>query len=466
VSRERLLIVDDDRAQAETLARVLRLDGYATEVAVSGAEALEALARGRFDLLLTDLKMPGMDGLELFRRARAAHPDLPVIVVTAHGTIETAIAAIREGVRDFVQKPIYAEELVHRFRQVFAERELRDENVRLKTRLLHRSRGDAMVGASAPMERLREQIARVARTDASVLVLGESGTGKELVADAVHYGSARADGPLVKINCAAIPDTLLEAELFGHERGAYTGAQDRRKGRFELADGGTLFLDEIGEMPPALQAKLLRVLQERTFERLGGSESIRADVRVVCATNQDLEQRVADGRFREDLYYRINVVPLRVPPLRERREDVPLLAQAFAKEAGARNGRPIESIAADAAEELQAQPWPGNVRQLRNLIERAVIFGNGPVLERRDLGLAAPPPSPASPSKATADGGLLDRLLNSEIAFEEFERELLVLALRRAHGNQSRAARLLGMTRRTLQYRIDKFRIDTASMRP
>jgi len=336
--------------------------------------------------------------------------------------------------------------------------------VHLKTKLLHKSRGDAMLGAGPAVERLREQIARVARTGATALILGESGTEKELVADAVHYGSTRAEAPLVKVNCAAIPVTLLEAELFGHERGAYTGAHDRRKGRFELADGGTLFLDEIGEMPLPLQAKLLRILQKRTFERLGGSEAVRADVRLVCATNQDLERKVRDGRFREDLHYRIHVVPIVVPPLRGRPEDILLLAQHFANEAGARNGRPTRSIAPDAADELRAHPWPGNVRQLRNVIERAVILGNGPVLERRDLDLAPPPPFPASPVPGGGDGRLLDRLLHSELAFEEFEGELLVLALRRTHGNRSRAARLLGVTRRTLQYRIAKFRIDTAAL--
>jgi DNA-binding NtrC family response regulator len=468
-SQERILIVDDDRTQAETLARVLQLEGYPTEVADSGREALELVRQGGIDLVLSDLKMPGMDGLELFRRLHADLPELPVFIVTAHGTIETAIEAVREGVIDFIQKPVFAEELIHRFRKVFRERELKDENEELKLRLLHRDRGDAMLGASPVMQRLREEIARVARTEAAVLVLGESGTGKELVADAIHYGSARAQGPLVKLNCAAIPETLLEDELFGHERGAYTGADRRRQGRFELAHQGTLFLDEIGEMPLGLQVKLLRLLQEHTFERLGGSESIQADVRVICATNQDLEARVREGKFREDLYYRINVVPLRVPPLRERGDDMVLMARHFAREAGRRNGREITSLATDALDGIRSHRWPGNVRELRNVIERAVIMGNGTQLLAGDLAIG-PSLGSGMPAAQSADGdgedNLLERLMNSEIAFEEFERELLVRALKRTHGNQSRAARMLGMTRRTLQYRIDKFDIDTASMRP
>jgi len=462
-SNERILIVDDDRTQATTLARVLGLEGYHTCVAESGAEALREVDKGDVDLVLTDLKMPGMDGLELFQRIQGDRPELPVMIVTAHGTIETAIQSVRDGVADFIQKPVYAEELIHRFGKVFRERALRSENAELKKRLLHRDRGDAMLGASPAMQLLREQISRVARTEATVLILGESGVGKELVADAIHYASGRSEGPLVKLNCAAIPENLLEDELFGHERGAYTGADQQRKGRFELAHGGTLFLDEIGELPLSLQVKLLRLLQERTFERLGGGESIRADVRVICATNQDLEARVRENRFREDLYYRINVVPIQVPPLRDRADDALVLARHFAREAGARNGRPIESIGLRAADALRAHTWPGNVRELRNVIERAVIMGRGPTLEAEGLsigtGVFAPRP------ESNGETQLVDRLMSSEIAFDEFEREVLVQALQRAHGNQSRAARLLGMTRRTLQYRIDKFKIDTRQMK-
>ncbi len=461
--RESVLIVDDDAAQAETLARVLRLEGYTARVANSGPSAMGLLGQGPCDLLLTDLKMPGMDGMELFRRVRAAHPSVPVLILTAHGTIDTAIEAVREGVDDFLQKPVYADELIHRFRAVLARRALQTENAELKRRLLHRERGDALIGTSPAMLRLREQIARVGRTEASVLVLGESGSGKELVADALHYASARASGPLVKLNCAAIPETLLEDEMFGHERGAFTGAQARRAGRFEQAHEGTLFLDEIGEMPPPLQAKLLRVLQDHAFQRLGGSEPLRADVRVICATHQDLPARVQEGRFREDLFYRINVVPLTIPPLRERGDDLLLLARHFAREAGERNGRAIESIDAAAADRLRRHSWPGNVRELRNVIERGVIMGSGAVLAEGDLALPEPAAAPAA--AATDDSRLVDRLMNSEIPFEQFERELLVRALRRTGGNQTRAARLLGMTRRTLQYRIDKFSIDTAKLR-
>jgi DNA-binding NtrC family response regulator len=462
-TKTRLLIVDDDTAQAETLARVLELEGFQAAVAESAHEALERLEEDPYDLVLTDLKMPGMDGLELFRQIQKREVDVPVMIVTAHGTIETAIEATREGVADFIQKPVYAEELIHRFSRVFKECALRSENAELKRRLLHRDRGDAMIGTSAPMASLREQIARVGRTDATVLVLGESGTGKELVADAIHYASGRVSGPLVKLNCAAIPDALLEDELFGHERGAYTGADQRRSGRFEQAHGGTLFLDEIGEMPLGLQVKLLRLLQEHTFVRLGGTDSVEADVRVICATNQDLEAKVKDGSFREDLFYRINVVPLRVPALRDRGEDTVVLARHFARDAGDRNGRTIESIAKDAEEALRVHRWPGNVRELRNVIERAVIMGSGAVLKRDSLNLG--PGYTATAPARNGESDLVERLMSSQISFEQFERELLVHALKRTRGNQSRAARMLGMTRRTLQYRIDKFDIDTAAMR-
>ena len=462
MTKEQLLIVDDDVTQAETLARVLELEGYRAKVADGAQQALHLLEEGEIDLVLTDLKMPGIDGLQLFRQIEQRWPEVPVMIVTAHGTIETAIQAVREGVADFLQKPVYAEELIHRFGRVFRERALRDENAELKKRLLHRDRGDAMIGTNPVMARLREQIHRVGRTEASVLILGESGTGKELVADAIHYASSRAGGPLIKINCAAIPETLLEDELFGHERGAYTGADRRRLGRFEQANGGTLFLDEIGEMPLALQVKLLRLLQEHTFQRLGGTASIEADVRVICASNQDLEARVREQKFREDLFYRINVVPIVVPPLRERGEDTVLLARHFARDAGRRNGREIESLSREVEDVLRAHRWPGNVRELSNVIERAVIMGTGPKLGPADLSLGT---SMRRAADGDADGSLIDRLMTSQISFEQFERALLVEALKRTRGNQSRAARMLGMTRRTLQYRIDKFDIDTTPMR-
>jgi len=464
--RERILIVDDDRAQASTLARILQLEGYRTRAAESGREALSALEEEPADLLLTDLKMPGMDGMELFRQVKAQRPDLPVFIVTAHGSIETALEAVREGIADFVSKPVVAEELIHRFDRVFREKRLAGENEALKSRLAHRDRGDAMIGSSPAMEALRHEIGRVASTDATVLICGESGSGKELVADAIHYGSGRADGPLVKLNCAAIPENLLEDEMFGHEKGAFTGADAMRPGRFEEADGGTLFLDEIGEMPVGLQVKLLRLLQERTFQRLGGSSPIEADVRVVCASNQDLAARVAEGKFREDLYYRINVVPITVPPLRERAEDVVLLARWFARDAGVRNGRPIEKISAEAISLLRGHRWPGNVRELRNVVERAVIMGSGPVLDGDQLRVQPAAAPAAGGGNGSGDGStLVSRLLNSEIAFEDFEKEILLRALRRTRGNQTRAAKLLGMTRRTLQYRIDKFDIDCEPLR-
>ncbi len=463
MTKEQLLIVDDDVTQAETLARVLELEGYGAKVADGAQQALHLLEEEEIDLVLTDLKMPGIDGLQLFHQIEQRWPDVPVMIVTAHGTIETAIQAVREGVADFLQKPVYAEELIHRFGKVFRECALRNENAELKKRLLHRDRGDAMIGTSPVMARLREQIRRVGRTDASVLILGESGVGKELVADAIHYSSSRAEGPLIKINCAAIPDALLEDELFGHERGAYTGADRRRTGRFEQADGGTLFLDEIGEMPIGLQVKLLRLLQESTFQRLGGTESIESDVRVICATNQDLEARVREQKFREDLFYRINVVPIEVPALRERGEDIVLLARHFARDAGRRNGREIESLSQEAEDMLRVHRWPGNVRELSNVIERSVIMGSGSRMEPSDLNLG--PSTRRAPGDDDSGDGLVDRLMTSQISFEQFERELLVQALKRTRGNQSRAARMLGMTRRTLQYRIDKFDIDTAPMR-
>lgn len=460
-NREKILIVDDDPAQGTTLARVLELEGYQTSVAEGGREALREIDETNFDLLLTDLKMPGMDGMELFREVQARRPDLPVIIVTAHGTIESAIGAVREGVVDFVQKPVFADELMHRFHSVFREKRLRDENAELKSALLHRDRGDAMLGTSEAMTTLREQISRVAKTDASVLVLGESGTGKELIADAIHYGSSRAHGPLVKLNCAAIPENLLEDELFGHERGAFTGADQRRIGRFEQADGGTLFLDEIGDMPLAAQAKVLRALETHEVMRVGDSKTIGVDIRVVAATNADLSTAVEEKTFRLDLFYRLNVVPLHVPALRDRREDLPQLAEHFLERLATRTGRRPRSLSSTALARLASFDFPGNVRQLKNLIEGADVFAEGPEIGLQEVEqILAGGPAIAVP--ASTGTGSAEDPFRAE-TFESFKDQSEALFFRRKldenDGNVKRTAERLGMQRSHLYKKLDRYRL-------
>jgi two-component system response regulator HydG len=457
----RLLVADDNDAMRDGMALTLSRAGHEVLAVKGGADCLAAYARRPADVVVTDLRMVPVDGLEVVRRLRERDPDATVIVVSAHGTIASAVEAMRAGATDFIEKPFAPEVLrarVEKAAEIARERRgARTDRGRAEAMDADRARErdpSGIVGASEPMRRVLEQVRRVAATDATVLVLGESGTGKELVARALHAGSQRAGGPFVSISCAAVPETLLESELFGHERGAFTGAVRRKLGRFELASGGTLFLDEVGELTPAVQVKLLRVLQERRFERVGGEETVEADVRVVSATNRDLAAMVKAGAFREDLYYRLAVVPLTLPPLRERPGDVEALAAHFLEKLGPRAGRRVQGFTPEALELLRRHRWPGNVRELENVVEQALVFAEGALVRPEELpdGLRQAPPAPALPLP-TGDRSLTDVL-------EELERQLVLAAYEKARGVKAEAARLLGVKPSALAYKLEKYGIE------
>ncbi len=445
----RILVVDDEANARTALAELLRDEGYTVETAADGFKALPKLDEFAPDLVLTDLKMPGMDGIELMRKARAGDdPDRVVIVMTAFGSVETAVEAMRQGATDYVTKPINIEELVIVIERGLERRRLRAEAGRLRERLSERHRIQNIVGASPPMQKLFEVMLQVAPSRASVLITGESGTGKELIAAALHEHSSRAAGPFVKLHCAALAETILESELFGHERGAFTGAVARRDGRFQQADGGTLFLDEIGEISPATQIKLLRFLQEHEFERVGGNQTIKVDVRVVAATNRNLLERVRDGKFREDLYYRLNVVSIEVPPLRARPSDIPLLAMHFLKKYAKENNKQIGGFTDDALARLARYGWPGNVRELENAIERAVVVCRGDAIRLEDL---APAIAAAEPGQDPAAPPIPGATL------AELERYAILKTLEHTGGSTSRAAEILGISPRKIQYRLHEY---------
>jgi DNA-binding NtrC family response regulator len=431
-----VLIVDDERNIQVTLAMALKGEQLAVETASGGREALEKIAALPVDLVLMDVRLPDLDGLSVLRLARETRPDLPVVVMSGHGTFDTVREAFKLGAVDYLEKPIEKEKLLLAVRNALSRRSLELENAELRREV---GAGE-MIGAGPAMRRLLELVRRAAPSEGRVLVTGENGTGKELVARAIHQGSRRAAGPFVKVNCAAVPAELIESELFGHERGAFTGAVAARKGKWELADGGTLFLDEVGDMPPAMQAKVLRVLQEGEFERVGGSATLQVSVRVVAATNKDLPAEVKAGRFREDLYYRLNVVPIHAPALRERKEDLPELASRFLSEACARNGRRPMSFSRDGLAALQAHDYPGNVRELRNLVERIAILADGPVLGPDEVAGALPGgPRPRADRYRTGRGF-------HDLA-EEAEREIILGALAANAENISETARALGLER-------------------
>src|SRR5438034_4841331 len=373
-----LLIADDDPGLRESLERTLTREGYRVILASDGRGALERLQGGGIDLVVTDLKMPGLTGIEVLRAAKAIAPDVDVILLTAFGTVEEAVKAMKDGAYDFLTKPFRREQLLKLISKALERRDLIEQNRALQQRLDDLLQQGAVIGSSPAFRRTMALVEQVADSSATVLIQGESGTGKELVARTIHARSARSRGPLVAVNCAALPETLLESELFGYEKGAFTGAAGRKEGRFELANGGTLFLDEVSDLSVVTQPKILRVLQEGEFERLGGTKTFRVDVRIVAATNQDLAQMAREKRFREDLYYRLNVITLTVPPLRERREDVRVLAEHFLRVYAAKNNRRLqEGLSEEALRRLEAHPWPGNVRELENVIERAVVLARG-----------------------------------------------------------------------------------------
>jgi two-component system NtrC family response regulator len=444
----RILVVDDEAPQRELIGGFLKKQGHEVLLAGSGLEAIARVRETRVDLVLSDFKMPGMSGIELLRGVKGVNPEIPFILVTAYGTVETAVQAMREGAADYLTKPLDLEELLLRIGNVTEQVRLRSAVRDLQARLVERHRLEGIIGESGRMQEVLALVKQVAPSDATVLVRGESGTGKELIARAIHFNSRRAAGPLVTLNCAALPEQLLESELFGHEKGAFTGAVAQRKGRFELADGGSIFLDEIGDLTPALQVKLLRVLQERQFERLGGTRTLTVDVRILAATHRNLEQAMRDGTFREDLYYRLNVVVIQIPPLRERREDIAALLDHFLLRFAAKNRREVTGITAAARDALLRYDYPGNVRELENVVERAVLLCRGRVIDLEDLPVVLRPDERGT---AEAEPRSLPALV------ESIERQAIRAALERHGGIQTQAAEELGISERVLRYKLRKY---------
>lgn len=444
-----VLVVDDDRANLESVARIYQKEGVATLTAASGQDALELVRRPEVAVLVTDLMMPGMDGQELLRAARTLRPDVEVVLMTAYGTVETAVAAMKDGAYDFITKPLKRHALVKAVQKALERRALVAENQDLKARLadLGAPGGRTMVGQAPAFRAFMDTLRQAAASSATVLFIGQSGTGKELAARAVHELSPRAQGPFVAVNCAALPESILEAELFGVEKGAYTGAVARREGRFERASGGTLFLDEVGEMPLPAQVKLLRVLQEGEIERLGGTQTIKVDVRLVAATNKDLAREVAEGRFREDLFYRLNVVEVRIPSLASRREDIPLLADHFARRYAAKNQKPWRGFSKEAMEILENYAWPGNVRELEHAVERAVVLCRGESIDVADL--------PETARKGPR-GSAQELVIPIGTPMEEIERMVIHETLRHTKGDKTLAARLLGIAARTIYRKLER----------
>lgn len=445
----RILVVDDEPTVREGLVEWFSEEGWTVESAADAEQALAVLGSGRFDLALLDIRLPGMDGLELHRRIRARAPEVLTIFMTAYASVETAIRAMKEGAYDYIVKPFQPDEFAALVRQALADRAL--------TRLAPQSGSDALVAVSRSMKDLLEIAGTVAQSDAPVVILGESGTGKEMLARTIHARSRRAFFPFVPVNCGAVPPTLMESELFGHEKGAFTGAQFRRKGKIELSSGGTLFLDEIGEIALPMQVALLRVLETGEIMRLGGERSVNVDFRVVVATHADLQAAIREGRFREDLFYRLNVITLRLPPLRDRREDIPHLAAHFLDAARRTGGRDVAGFSDEAMERLCGYGWPGNIRELRNVVERALVLGRGERIEAADLGLGADASTAGSRySAGTREaagapvGGTLD----------EFERAHIVAAIAECGGNMSKAAHRLGIDRTTLYRKLKRYGIE------
>ncbi len=451
----RILVVDDERSMQEFLEILLRKEGYDVVTAGDVPSALVALDSDDFDLVISDIQMPDRSGLDLLRALRQAQPDIVAIMITAFATTETALAAMKEGAYDYITKPFKVDEIKLVVKKALEKKLLAAENARLRHELRSERQQRPLVGNSPRMQQLYEMIGRVAATKTNVLIVGESGTGKELVARAIHAESDRADKSFIALNCAAIPENLLESELFGHVKGAFTGAVGNKAGLFELADLGTLFLDEVGELTPPLQVKLLRAIQERTIRRVGGTSDRRVDVRILAATNRRLEDEVSTGRFREDLYYRLNVIQLPLPPLRERMEDLPLLVHHFVEKYTRELGKFVRGVTEDAMEKLRAHPYPGNVRELENVIERAVALARGEWIDRESL-----PPALLHPPAERATGALPQGSVDLDNLVADYERGLLVEALRRAGGVKKRAANLLGISFRSFRYRLEKLGLD------
>ena len=446
--QKHLLIVDDEHALREAIAERLADHGFIVEQAANGEDALQRLTDFAFDILITDLRLPGIDGAKVIEAALERYPEIIAIVITGYGTVKDAVEAIKQGAADFITKPFQFDALLHVLRSALEQRRLKSENAYLRSQLEDRYRIDGLVGRSRVMRELFQLLETVAATSSTVLITGETGTGKELAARAIHHNSPRRANRFVALNCSAIPETLLEAELFGHVRGAFTGAVGARQGRLEQAHKGTLFLDEVATMSPALQAKLLRVLQEREFERVGDSHTVKIDVRVIAATHSDLAKMVAEGSFREDLFYRLNVIPVQLPPLRERREDIPLLVQHFLQKLSAESGRGPVTISQDALRRLMAYHWPGNIRQLENAVERALAFSQGrSQIDVQDLTSDIQHQAAGSD---TSEVWFPDDGLDFARYIETVELSLIRRSLERTQGNKRQAAKLLNLKRTTL----------------
>ena len=445
----KILIVEDEAKMRRLLELNLQEDGFTTLSAADAETGLNLLQNGSVDLVITDLKLPGMNGLEFLQTIKRSNSALPVVVMTAFGTVETAVNAMKAGASDYVLKPFSLDEIRMVVHKELDVHRLREENRSLREALQKRYDAPNVVASSAKMQEVLATVERVAATSSTVLLGGESGVGKDLIARAIHEKSRRASGPFIKINSTAIPENLLESELFGYEKGAFTGATTSKPGKFELADKGTLFLDEIGDVPPGTQVKLLRVLQEREFERLGGTRTLKVDVRLIAATNRDLRAALEEGTFRQDLYYRLNVVPIDIPSLREHKQDIPNLVDLFISRLSRESGKELKGITRDALKMLVDYHWPGNVRELQNIIERAVALSKGPTLEAADIHFDAPAAKVANSSALLPEG----------MTLEQWEDEIIREALRRANGNKSQAARSLGLSRNALRYRLSKIGI-------
>jgi len=447
-THHRILVVDDEEQMRDLLAKVLERKGYQVAVSADGSEALALLEREPVDLVVTDVRMPGLDGMEALRAIKELNPETIVLIMTGFGSIDQAVQAVKEGAYDYINKPFKIDEMLLTIEKALEERRLRHEVTTLRQELRTRYHFENLIGKSRAMQEVFALIEQVAGSRSTVMVYGKSGTGKELVAKAIHYNSPRSTKAFVPVNCAAIPAELLESELFGHEKGSFTGAIATKVGKFELATGGTLFLDEVGSMRLDLQAKILRALQEREVERVGGTRTIKIDVRVIAATNRDLKKAVEDGSFREDLYYRLNVVPITLPDLKDRQEDIPLLANHFVQKFGQESNPGIREISKEAMAILLSHAWPGNVRELENVIERAVTLGRGPAIQPGDL-----------PPHLAGGANPLERALAKEATLEDLEKDYIAMILHRTRGHQIRAASILGIDRRTLYRKIRRYGI-------
>jgi DNA-binding NtrC family response regulator len=450
---ERILLIDDSPEILSSLSESLKSEGYDVETASSGKEGISLIEKKFFDLIITDLMMPDVGGMDVLKFVTQNSPDSFCIILTGYGTIKNAVEAVKLGAFDYLTKPVKLDEILITLKRVIEFRNLKRENFNLRSQLKKKYKFENIIGDSEKTRQIFETIEKVADTDSTILILGESGTGKELIAKAIHYNSYRREGPFVPVNCAAIPTELLESELFGHEKGAFTNAIRTRIGRFELANGGTAFLDEIGDMPPNLQSKLLRFLQERQFERVGGVKTVKVDIRIIAATHQDLKMAVQQKKFRQDLYYRLNVIPIYVPPLRERKEDIPLLVHHFLEQFNRTKKRNIKGIAPEAMERLMQYHWPGNIRELENIIERMVILTNHEMIQLDDLPekFQSITPHEASRSVEIPEGGI-----SLDTAVSDYERRLILEALNKTGWVKNKAAQLLNLNRTTLIEKIKR----------